>query len=317
MERKTKHKKSRNKHTPLATLITTAIKTGEFFYSFEYSPARDPNPVDLYARIARMVHDLAPLWIDVTWGFGDIGTRSIAACKHVQKELSIPVLMHFICTDKTTAELERHLLAAKEAGVRAILALRGYTQAGFDKWQPCDEGDGTEPQHADALVRFIKERHGDWFSIGVAGFPEGHPESHGNLTEDLLCLRGKIDAGANFIICQFCFDAAVFSEFVARCRAIGICVPILPGVMPLTEYSTARLLSDTWGVRLPSEIEEKLKECADQDDELGRKYGEDFIVELVNDLTTYGTCGGVHFFVYDAEWEVKNIILKVCGTCGT
>ena len=289
------------------------IASGIPFFSFEFSAARDPEPADLFSRIRRMHKREQPLWVDVTWGFGDVGRRSIAAARHVRKEINARVLMHFICTDKTTAELERHLQAARDAGVRSILALRGYTQAGFDSWQPCSDGDGTEPQHADALVRFIKERHEDFFSIGVAGFPEGHPESSGDLEADVQRLKGKIDAGAEFIICQFCFDPAVFAAFLGRCRTAGIKVPIIPGVMPLTEYSTARLLSDTWGVSLPPSIEVELRECeATCNHDRARSQGEDFTVDMcVELLSLEESSHALHFFVYDAEWEVTRILERL------
>ena len=305
--------KAKPKHVPLGTVIENAIASGVPFYSFEYSPARDPNPQDLYARIQRMYSDLSPLWVDITWGFGDIGERSIAAARHVSKTLGARVIMHFICTDKTTTDLEKHLDAARRAGVRSILALRGYTQAGYDEWQPCQNGDGKEPKHADELVKFIKVRHGDWFSIGVAGFPEGHPESKGNLDADVLRLKGKVDAGADFIICQFCFEASLFADFLQRCRSIGIRCPILPGVMPLTEYSTARLLSDSWGVSLPLEVEESLRACEmEENHALARELGENFIVDMCMQLlqpkSGDGRGNGIHFFVYDAEYEIRRIL---------
>ena len=314
--------KRKKTHTPLSQLIQHSIDHHHFFYSFEFSPARDPNPQDLYARIARMT-ELQPLWVDVTWGFGDIGQRSIDAARYIQKHLDIPCLLHFIATDKTTEQLEQSLRSARAAGVRSILALRGYTQAGYDTWQPCDDGDGSEPQHADALVRFIKERHQDWFSIGVAGFPEGHPESNGDLHADVMHLKGKIEAGGEFVICQFCFDVQVFIAFVQRCRNIGITVPILPGIMPLTEYSTARLLSDVWKVSLPVQIESRLQACEEKGRvEQGRKCGETFVVnlceQLLEELEKAGEAdggrswgSGLHFFVYDAEYEVRQILKRL------
>ena len=279
------------------------------FYSFEFSAARDPNPKDLYDRIARM-QELAPLWVDVTWGFGNVGQRSIEACRHIQKNLGLPVLMHFICTDMTTADLEANLDAARAAGVRAILALRGYTQAGFAEWQPCAHGDGAEPRHAADLVRLIRRRHGDHFSIGVAGFPEGHPESGGDLDADVEHLKAKLNAGAGFVICQFGFDPGAFRRFVARCRAAGIRAPILPGVMPLTDHATGRLLSDAWGVRLPRGLEARLRAAADP--EAARRAGSAFTAALCARLLEEGRAAGegcgLHLFVYDAERDIRELL---------
>ena len=122
--------KGKTRAVPLATLIADAVASNRFFYSFEYSAARDPRPEDLHRRVARMADDLRPLWIDLTWGFGDVGARTIAAARHIQKATGLPVLMHLICTDMTVADLDAALDAALLAGVRAILVMRGYTQAG-------------------------------------------------------------------------------------------------------------------------------------------------------------------------------------------
>eukprot|EP00756_Hemistasia_phaeocysticola_P037572 Hpha_TRINITY_DN16704_c1_g6::TRINITY_DN16704_c1_g6_i1::g.77367::m.77367/K00297/metF, MTHFR; methylenetetrahydrofolate reductase (NADPH) len=119
--------KAKKGHVPLGEIIRGAMAGGAPFYSFEYSAARDPRPENLYARVRRMGIDLRPLWVDVTWGFGDVGARSIEATRYIQKDLPLPCLMHFILTDRTTTELERDLATARAAGVRAILAMRGYT----------------------------------------------------------------------------------------------------------------------------------------------------------------------------------------------
>ena len=313
---KSKRKKKKVKHEPISQIIINSLNSNKLFYSFEYSAARDADPNDLFARIQRMTNDLMPSWIDITWGFGNVGQRSIEMAKRVQKELSIPVLLHFILTDRTTQQIEQDLQAIRNAGIRNLLALRGYTQAGYDKWQPTETISGScpPPQHTDGLVSFIKERHADWFSIGVAGFPEGHPEST-NLSEDVMHLKLKIDAGGEFIICQFCYDANVFHDFVKRCRAVGISVPIIPGVMPLTEYSTAKLLSDTWNVKLGDDIYNELKRCEEEDEiETGREAGKKYVVDLCDNLLNVqkkkgkGESGGIHFFVYDAEYEVRGLI---------
>ena len=263
---------------------------------------------------------LKPLWIDITWGFGDVGAKTIEACRHVQKTLGLPVLMHLICTDMTTADLDAALSAARLAGVRAILVLRGYTQAGYDRWQPCAGG----LHFACELCSYIRRAHGDHFSIGVAGFPATHPESrrrdvYGEPSEeerakDVEHLKAKVDAGADFIICQFTFSVAEWGGFLRRCRAAGIVVPILPGVMPLTEYASARLLSEAWGVSLPAEVAGQLRACAQSADEDGAfECGLAFIAALCDAILHHAACSqgeglGLHLFVYDGEREVRALL---------
>ena len=96
-------KKEKRAHVPLGKLIADAVASGTFFYSFEFSAARDPRPEDLYARVQRMTERHRPLWVDLTWGFGAVGARTIEAARHIQKHTGVPVLMHLICTDMTVA----------------------------------------------------------------------------------------------------------------------------------------------------------------------------------------------------------------------
>ena len=305
------------RHTPLAQLITQAVDSGEFFYSFEYSPSRDPRLEDLFARVARM-GALRPLFVDVTWGFGDVGAKSIEAARHIQKKLGIPVLMHLILTDMSIAEIDKALDAARLAGVRAILVLRGYTQAGYDRWQPCEGG----LMHADELCAHIRRVYGSHFSLGVAGFPSTHPESRlqpgvapsaDERDEDVRWLKAKVDAGADFVICQFTFDLDEWSAFLRRCRAAGIRVPILPGVQPLTEYASARLLASAWGVPLPDAVSTELRKLSDTDDVEGAfECGLRFISQLCDAILRHAIANsegcGLHFFVYDGEREVRALL---------
>ena len=320
--------KAKAAHITLAERIAAAVADGTFFYSFEYSPARDPRPEDLHARVYRMYEDLRPLWVDITWGFGDVGLRSIEASRHIQKNLGLPVLMHLICTDMTRKDLDCALDAALMAGVRSILVLRGFTQAGYDRWQRCDEG----CDHADELVSYIRRRHGTHFCLGVAGFPDTHPESRADprqpatadeRAEDVRRLKGKVDAGAEFIICQFCFDIAVWHSFLRRCRAAGIRCPILPGVQPLTEHASARLLANAWSVQIPRPIGDHLRELElAADAEGAREYGCKTVAALCDailhdDGGSSGTGAelsegyALHFFVYDAEHEVRALLERL------
>ena len=190
--------KPKSTHVPLGQWIAEAVISGRFFYSFEYSVAHDPSPEDLFDRVQRMGHDLRPLWVDLTWGFGDIGQRTIEAARLIQKHLHLLVLMHLILTDMTVEALDAALDAARLAGVRAILAMRGFTQGNCNRWQRCDGG----LDHADELVAHIKRRHGSHFSLGVVGFPETHPESREELSgatdsealEDVNRLKAKVQA---------------------------------------------------------------------------------------------------------------------------
>lgn len=144
------------------------------------------------------------------------------------------------------------------------------------------------------LVRHIRANFGQEFVIGVAGYPTRHPESNSD-EEDLLHLKEKVDAGADFIITQLFFKAEVFVQFVERCRAIGIRVPILPGVMPIQSYDSLRHIVKLSKLQIPQEILEKIEPIKNNDEAI-RNYGVHQAVEMIKALFKSGVAPGVHFY---------------------
>jgi len=205
----------------------------EWYYSFEFFPPKTEAGLDnLLTRIDRMSTRLDPLFIDVTWGeSGSTSARSIAIAAHAQRYCGVDVLLHLTCTGVTKPQLAAFLKQAKSHGVQNILALRGDPPRGKRSW--CnDDVSGGECDRAIDLVRFIRQEYGDYFCIAVAGHPEGHPASQSE-DEELNHLKEKVDAGVDFIITQFFYDADLFLAYVRRCRSIGITCPILPGILPM------------------------------------------------------------------------------------
>jgi len=220
---------------------------------------------NLLARVEYMRFKLQPAFVTLTWRSAFTNERLwVEIGATIQKEFKIPVLMHLTC-HLPKRELERVLRNARKAGIRNILALRGDPPIGSDAWVPAAGGFS----NAHELVSLIREKHGDYFSVAVAGYPEAHTESwndvssvadagdasipagsqgasHGDGDEelwlppsdqakalDLSRLAQKVGRGANFIITQFFYDVGGFLQFVRDCRQIGIQVPILPGYMPI------------------------------------------------------------------------------------
>lgn len=166
-----------------------------------------------------------PIFIDVTWGAaGSTKALTLSICEYAQKFFGVSVLIHITCTSISVDEMRKILAAAKEAGLKNILALRGDPPKGTGQWTATSKGF----RRAADLVRFIREEHGDYFCIAVAGYPEGHPLSL-DPHMDVHYLKEKIDAGADFVLTQFFYDPALFLEFQDSCRAIGISCPIVPG----------------------------------------------------------------------------------------
>jgi methylenetetrahydrofolate reductase (NADPH) len=205
--------------------IMTAPKTQPFF-SFEFFPPKTEAGVEnLYLRMDRMT-SLQPVFVDITWGAGgSTKDLTMAISEYTHTYFGVDVLMHLTCTNMRIEELKIILLAAREAGIENILALRGDPPKGAVSWEPVSGGCANSIE----LVKLIRKEHGDYFGIAVAGFPEGHPQSRENTDSDLIFLKEKVDAGADFILTQFFYDPEVFLGFVSRCNAIGINCPILPG----------------------------------------------------------------------------------------
>jgi len=217
--------------------IQTCIENNEKFFSFEFFPPKTPEGnVNLFNRFDRMAI-YNPLFIDITWSAGG------KSCKHDNKTLLITketqdycclnVNMHLTCNTSTTEDIIDTLNMCKEVGISNILALRGDPPQNNPDFNENEQ----EFKHAVDLVRLMRREYGDFFSISVAGYPYGHPDSE-DKHMDLMNLKEKVDAGADFIVSQLFFEASDFIEWVKRCREIGITCPILPGVLPIQGYKS-------------------------------------------------------------------------------
>ena len=179
------------------------------------------------------MHDLGPAFVDVTWGAG--GSRSQLTCEMVniaQTVYGLETCMHLTCTDMERSKVDDALKAAYNAGCTNILALRGDPPREKEKWQAVEGGF----LYAKDLVKYIKERYGDHFDIGVAGYPEGCEDNQDpkSLMEHL---KEKVDAGGTFIVTQMFYDVDIFLAWVDKVRAYGISAPIVPGIMPIQTHA--------------------------------------------------------------------------------
>jgi methylenetetrahydrofolate reductase (NADPH) len=273
------------------------------YFSFEFFPPKtEAGLLNLFERIDRM-KNMNPLFIDVTWGAGgSTKENTVAIASYAQQYCGLDVLMHMTCTGLTRAQIISALDAAKDAGVQNILALRGDAGKGQNKWAAVPEG----LSHADELVKLIREVYGDYFGIAVAGHPEGHIEGEG-IDSDLTHLKQKIDAGADFIITQFFYDVDVFINYVAKCRAVGITVPIIPGIMPIQSYASFVRMTQFCKTRVASSVYEMLGPVRD-DDEAVKTKGVELAADMCRQLLDAGVCDGVHFYTLNLERSVTRIL---------
>lgn len=195
---------------------------------------------------------------------------------------------------------------AKKLGIRNLLALRG-DKASVEK--------ETDFQYASEMIRYIRQSYGDYFTIAVAGYPTKHPESP-TKQHDLHFLKEKVDAGADFVITQLFFESRLFIQFVADCRAIGIMVPIIPGVMPIQNYDSLEKIARVSQLTIPKEILLDL-EPIKNNDEAVRNYGIDWTISLCREIIKSGTTSGIHFYTLNQEHATIRIVkaLNLADTC--
>ncbi|KAG0241285.1 methylenetetrahydrofolate reductase-domain-containing protein [Mortierella sp. GBAus27b] len=287
--------------------IQKAQEEGRPLFSFEYfSPKTAQGMVNLQDRIERMCY-LGPAFIDITWGAG--GSRPAATLEVVsnaQKVYGVETCMHLICTNNPTDKIDKALNEARACGNQNILALRGDPPHGQSEWTACEGG----LNYASDLIRYIRKTHGDYFGIGVAGYPEKHPES-ASMEEDLKYLKEKVDAGADFIVTQLFFDVPLFLDWVQKCRDYGITCPIIPGVMPIQAYASFK--KNTVDTSVPQWILDGI-EPIKNDDQAVRAFGVEVGIKMTLDLLQAGVCG-IHYYTFNLERSTR-LILEGAGLVG-
>ena len=269
--------------------INDIFKRDKLTFSFEFSPPRDAPAADQLYRTIRDLAPLGPSYVSVTYGAGG-STRLLTheLVVRIRKETGLTVVSHLTCSGSTRDETVAILETYRKSGIENIMALRGDPPAGTGAFVPAKGGCG----HAVELVGLIKRQFPE-MGIGVAGYPEGHPETPNRLRE-MDYLKAKVDAGADFVCTQFFFDNHDFYDFCERSRIAGITVPILAGVMPVTSLKGMTRMADlAAGTHFPARLLKALSRA--EDDEHVEKVGVHWATEQVSDLIDNGV-KGVHFY---------------------
>ncbi|KAF9253912.1 hypothetical protein DTO013E5_2039 [Penicillium roqueforti] len=254
------------------------------------------------------MHGLGPSFIDITWGAG--GRLSDLTCEMVsvaQSVYGLETCMHLTCTDMPLEKVDQALQAAYKAGCTNILALRGDPPRDKETWEATDNGFC----YAKDLVKYIRDKYGNHFDIGVGGYPEGADD---NTDVDQLIdhLKEKVDAGSSFVVTQMFYDADNFIEWVKKCRAKGITVPIIPGIMPIQTYASFIRRSNWTKVKVPSEWMEAL-EPVKNDDSAVREIGKTLIANMCRQLVTAGI-KHLHFYTMNLA-QATQLVLKELDLC--
>jgi len=276
--------------------INKAEKEDTVIFSLEFFPPKTVDGVqNLYSRLDRMAM-LSPSWVDVTCGPNGVTTeKSLQICSTAQQTIGLETMIHVTCTNVSKEEIEDTLKQAKQAGVRNILALRG---------DPSKEDRGVF-KHAVDLVRFIKEKYGDYFGICVAGYPETHLEAQSS-AEDIEFLKEKVEAGADFVISQLFYDTSKFLKFVNDCRDAGIDCPIIPGLMPIQTYRGFQRMVSMCRTFVPQFILDDLEPIKNDDAEV-KRYGIKLCTRMCEELIESGV-RALHFYTLNLEKAVTDIV---------
>jgi methylenetetrahydrofolate reductase (NADPH) len=254
-------------------------------FSFEFFPPKTPEGMDKLRAARDQLARLNPKFFSVTFGAGG-STRdfSLETVLDIQRA-GYEAAPHLSCIGSTHANIRAILGEYQTHGIRHIVALRGDLPSGM--------ASTGEFRYANELVEFIRSETGDWFNIEVAAYPEYHPQSR-SARDDLLNFKRKVDAGANSAITQYFFNADAYFNFVDEAAALGVNIPIVPGIMPIGNFSQLARFSDACGAEIPRWMRKQLEGYSDDIDSI-RAFGLDVVTDLCERLLK-GGAPGLHFY---------------------
>lgn len=282
--------------------ISECYSDGKFGLSIEiFPPKTAEGDAALYDNLGRLAR-FQPAFVSCTYGAGgSTSKRTVEICQTVQSKYGLTATSHFTCVGATVAQLKEWLKFAEGAGIENIMALRGDPPAGQESFQQVEGG----LKNANELVSLIRNFFPD-MGIGVAGYPEKHPEAK-SLTEDLDRLREKVQAGADAVFTQLFYANENFYRFRDECGKRGIEVPIVPGIMPITEFARIKRITAMCQAVFPTELARRL-EAVQDDKDAQLTIGVEYAIEQCQDLMRQGV-PGIHFYALNKS-EACEMILE-------
>ena len=271
-------------------------------FSFEFFPPRTDEGERNLGRALAELSRLSPTFVSVTYGAAGSTTekrKTIDIVRHLKRDYGMEAMAHFTCVGATVPQLREMLDTMRDAGIENVLALRGDPPKGEDQWRATEGG----LSYSRELIELVRDEYD--FAIGAAAFPEVHihaadPES------DLRYLKEKVDAGARFLITQLFFDNQAYYDFVARAREIGIDVPIIPGIMPITDAGQIRRITGMCGANIPASLLRELELRGDQPGSV-TDLGVAYATLQCADLLANGA-PGIHFYTLNRSPATRAIL---------
>lgn len=255
-------------------------------FSFEFFPPKNPEAEAALDRTIEKLAPLKPRFCSVTFGAGgSTREKTFETVVSIQRKTHIECAPHVSCIASTKQNIREVLEAYRSEGIRHVVALRGDMPSGMLS--------AGEFRYASELVAFIRRETQDHFHIEVAGYPEGHPQAP-NIEADLRNFKRKVDAGANSAITQYFYNPEAYFRFIDDCEKAGIDIPIVPGIMPITNYSQLARFSEMCGADIPRWIRKRLEALGD-DRAAIRAFGLEVVSDLCRRLLEQGA-PGLHFY---------------------
>lgn len=266
-------------------------------FSFEFFPPKTEKGIESLTKVRNTLTELNPSFFSVTYGAG--GSTQDSTLKTVldtQKETTIPTAPHLSCVGSSKQQIREILLEYKKNDVNRIVALRGDLPSGMQ--------DIGEFHFANELVEFIRQETGDYFQIEVAAYPEMHPQA-ANYQTDIDNFIRKINAGADRAITQYFYNPDAYFHFVDSLRKLGVDTPIVPGIMPITNFTNLARFSDGTGAEIPRWLRKRMEGYADDTDSI-QKLGLEFVTKMCEQLLK-GGAPGLHFYSMNKVEPSKTI----------
>ncbi|MBO1435947.1 methylenetetrahydrofolate reductase [NAD(P)H] [Meiothermus sp. CFH 77666] len=281
--------------------ISTLLQSAKPVISFEFFPPKTPQGEVALFRTLHELKPLKPAFVSITYGAGGSERSKTAQwAARIQNEVGLLAMAHLTCVGSTREELLSVLHQYAQVGVKNIMALRGDPPKGVREFQPVAGGF----RYASELVELIRSEFGATFAVAGGGYPEGHPEAV-SLEADLQNLKRKVDAGLDFVVTQLFFNNALYFGFVERARRVGIEVPIVPGLMPITDLAQIRRFMDMCGASIPGPLLSRLEKAQTPEEVL--EIGVEHTTRQAQELLEAGV-PGIHLYTLNKSPATRRVM---------